>query len=192
MKKQIIFTFLLLIITTIFADHVTNYDNFKIVKKRENKNSENIYLKLNLKNDIAPILANLEYNEKYDLSVKQIALTDTTEDGKINGYIIQIYKTDKFQNAKFKEQFFVKKYGEDEVNLIFEKPFYKLRIGNFLTKVDAELFQENLALEGIKNTLILPDLIDPRLLDKQNEQKNNDTENIPNNIDVKKEVKSNE
>lgn len=166
----------LLFIHILFADHVTNYENFRKVPKMI-ENQEQLEININLAKSVKPIIENLNYNEEYDLSIKTISLADTTKEGFLAGYRIQIFKTDNFQKAKIREQYYVEKFGEDEVSLIFEKPFYKIRAGNFLTKDDAEDFQRKLFLEGLKNTLIIPDLIDPELLIDKKEENTPDSLN---------------
>ncbi|HXK49102.1 MAG TPA: SPOR domain-containing protein [Clostridiales bacterium] len=77
----------------------------------------------------------------------------------INGFRIQIFRTEDLNEAKRRESLYITTFGEENVTLIFEPPFYKIRIGKFRNKEEAEQFQQTLGWRGISETLIVPDRV---------------------------------
>ncbi len=77
----------------------------------------------------------------------------------INGFRIQIYRTEDLNEAKRRESLYITTFGEENVTLIFEPPFYKIRIGKFRNKEEAEKFQQTLGWRGISDTIIVPDRV---------------------------------
>ena len=91
-------------------------------------------------------------------TVKQEVRTDSvlTE---MNGYRVQVYKSTEMIDSKNMESMYIEMFGEEEVKLIFEQPFYKIRIGNLRNREEGEDFQEILKQRGIRNTILVPDMV---------------------------------
>lgn len=77
----------------------------------------------------------------------------------INGFRLQIFKTEDINEAKKRESMYIGNFGEDNVILIFEKPFYKIRVGRLRNKDEAAELQEILRQKGINDTIIVPDMV---------------------------------
>ncbi|MBN1968984.1 MAG: SPOR domain-containing protein [Candidatus Delongbacteria bacterium] len=77
----------------------------------------------------------------------------------IDGFRIQLYKTSDFAEAKEKESYFREVFIEDEVVLIFEEPFYKIRVGNYKSRNEADIVRIRLEKNGFRNGLVVPDKI---------------------------------
>ncbi len=108
-------------------------------------------LKIDAKNDIPEL-----FEQRY-------AVTETAEADSvykdINGFRVQVFMSEDINEAKIRESMYVDNYGEDNVLLIFERPFYRIRIGKFRTRPEALEFQESLTQRGIYRTIIVPDVI---------------------------------
>jgi len=84
--------------------------------------------------------------------------TDSTFQ-EINGFRVQIFKTEDISEAKKREAMYIDNFGEDNVLLIFEKPFYKIRVGRLRNKDEAVELQDVLRKMGINGTIIVPDAV---------------------------------
>ena len=134
-----------------------------------------IVVRSEFSNDFTPVSYNkqqidgdkiITLKEKSDLpelfktksTVKEEVRFDSTLQD-INGYRIQVYKSGEMMDSKNMESMYIEMFGEDEVKLIFEQPFYKIRIGNFRNREEGEDFQEILKQRGIRNTILVPDMV---------------------------------
>jgi len=77
----------------------------------------------------------------------------------INGFRIQIFRTEDIIEAKRRESIYIDTFGEENVVLIFEKPFYRIRVGRFRNKEEAEEFEQSLGQMGIRDAIIVPDKV---------------------------------
>jgi hypothetical protein len=77
----------------------------------------------------------------------------------INGYRVQVFKSAEMMDSKNMESMYIEMFGEDEIKLIFEQPFYKIRVGNLRNREEGEDFQEILKQRGIRNTILVPDKV---------------------------------
>ncbi|MDD5571125.1 MAG: SPOR domain-containing protein [Bacteroidales bacterium] len=84
----------------------------------------------------------------------------------INGYRIQIF-FDSGNNARSKAEKvrydFLYKYPDTQAYLLFQQPYFKIRIGDFRTRLDAERFLKTIESE-FQNSFIVKDIINfPKL-----------------------------
>ncbi|HAQ60944.1 TPA: hypothetical protein DCR49_02940 [Candidatus Delongbacteria bacterium] len=77
----------------------------------------------------------------------------------VNGFRLQVFKTGNINEAKKREAMYVENFGEENVILIFENPFYKIRVGRFRNKDEAAEYQNLLSRKGISDTIIIPDVV---------------------------------
>jgi glutamine cyclotransferase len=79
------------------------------------------------------------------LSVKQLQSNQRsalmTSNGLYKGFRIQVISTNKRDEATFTQADLQLKYPNEKIYLSFQSPNYKVRIGNFLKKADAEKFK---------------------------------------------------
>ncbi len=80
------------------------------------------------------------------------------EHGELPGYRIQVMATSSLVTAKEAKAGFLKQYDDYRATIVFEAPNYKLRIGNYTNRFDANRDLQ-LLLEAYPNALIVKDLI---------------------------------
>ncbi|MES2005823.1 MAG: SPOR domain-containing protein [Bacteroidota bacterium] len=82
------------------------------------------------------------------LSVKQLQANQRsammTPNGLYKGYRIQVISTSKRDDAFAKRSELLSRFPDQKVYVIFQSPSFKVRIGNFLKKEDAEKFKAQL------------------------------------------------
>lgn len=78
----------------------------------------------------------------------------------IHGYRIQIISSSKKEIAKKAKSKFASMHQEIEAHEIYQQPFFIIKVGDFLTKLEAEKFHREIE-EDFPGSFILPDLIDP-------------------------------
>ncbi len=79
-----------------------------------------------------------------------------------NGYRIQIFfdSGNNSKNAAYAVKTeFLMKHPNVDTYVIFESPFYKVRVGNFRTRLDAQCFLNNIS-SLYTNAFIVKDMID--------------------------------
>ena len=98
------------------------------------------------------------------LTAKQIAInkrsTMLTSSGQYKGYRIQVVSTtNRDQAFKIKTDLLMK-YPDEKTYVMFQSPYFKVRIGNFLKRVDAEKFRKELNKAFPQGVFIVEDAID--------------------------------
>jgi hypothetical protein len=80
----------------------------------------------------------------------EAAITDTL----VTGYRIQIIQTSDSEEAKNVQRDAVLRFNED-VYRVFDPPFYKVRVGNFLNWYDAEKLQKLAIQRGYRDAWVV-------------------------------------
>lgn len=87
----------------------------------------------------------------------------------LKGYRVQIFFDSgnySKNNAKEAEQRFLENYPNQEVYLMFDEPYYKVRVGNFRTQLEAEGFLNSI-INNYPNAFVVPDFIEfPSIYDE--------------------------
>jgi len=102
---------------------------------------------------------------KYDLSYettprKDISVKKSNVSKKAStGYRIQIIISEDLNECQKKKNEMQKLFPEYNFYLIHEFPFYKLRMGDFATRKEAEIHLKYLNEKNIKSIMIVPDKI---------------------------------
>ena len=102
----------------------------------------------------------------------QFGLLDSLKNIRITtqeGYRLQIFESSSVEEANRTLRKFERSL-KDSVYMVFEAPLYKLRLGNFATKKEAEKQKENLKKKGYKNIWTVRSRIEQGRLSK--DQKN--------------------
>lgn len=86
-------------------------------------------------------------------------LLEDFSESKYEGFKIQIYSDSKKQPAKKVQADFIISYPEIESELIYQQPFFKVRVGNFRTKLEAIKFKKEIESK-FPNCFIVKDNID--------------------------------
>ena len=87
----------------------------------------------------------------------QFGLLDSLKNIRITtqeGYRLQIFESSSVEETNRTLQKFERSL-KDSIYMVFEAPLYKLRLGNFITKKEAEKQKENLNKKGYKNIWIV-------------------------------------
>ena len=75
------------------------------------------------------------------------------------GYRVQVFSTADFTTAKSRQTDAQLLFPGDRVYLVYEPPTYKIRVGDFLARFDAEQFQREAAERGFPNAWVVPEKI---------------------------------
>jgi hypothetical protein len=97
----------------------------------------------------------------------QFGLLDSLKNIRITtqeGYRLQIFESSSVEEANRTLRKFERSL-KDSVYMVFEAPLYKLRLGNFVTKKEAEEQKANLNKKGYKNIWIVRSRIEQSSLD---------------------------
>jgi len=87
----------------------------------------------------------------------QFGLLDSLKNIRITtqeGYRLQIFESSSVEETNRTLRKFERSL-KDSIYMVFEAPLYKLRLGNFVTKKEAEKQKENLNKKGYKNIWII-------------------------------------
>ncbi len=84
---------------------------------------------------------------------------------KLIGYRVQIHSGNKRQPANQARASFLRVHPKTKAHLDYEQPYYKVRVGDFKTKLEA-LKYKNFIAEEFPNSFIVKDEIDPNELIK--------------------------
>jgi hypothetical protein len=76
----------------------------------------------------------------------------------LEGYRIQIYSGNKRQPANHARSTFLKKHPKTKAHLGYYQPFYRVRVGDFQTKLEALKYKRKIAAE-FPNCYIVTDVI---------------------------------
>jgi hypothetical protein len=83
-----------------------------------------------------------------------------TSSGQYKGYRIQIISTSDRTKAFNIKAELLSKYPEHKAYTIFQAPSFRVRIGNFLKREDADKFRKQLIKDYPNGVFIVPDVID--------------------------------
>ncbi len=101
-----------------------------------------------------------------DYSNKSLAVEDSSVS--VPGYRIQIFSSSSFTRSNELYQTVRMEILEEHVYLVYDAPFYKIRVGNYLDRDDAEDFRlelrRNYPDSWIVRTEVFPYLIPPSLM----------------------------
>lgn len=98
------------------------------------------------------------------LTGKQAAINKKTSmmtsNGQYKGYRIQVISTsDRTKAFRIKAEL-LSKYPEHKAYTIFQAPSFRVRIGNFLKREDADKFRKQLIKDYPNGVFVVPDVID--------------------------------
>ncbi len=77
----------------------------------------------------------------------------------LNGFRIQITMTKEITEANTIKNDLIALFPEQNVYVIFEAPYYKVRLGDFLDRESANNFLPNLIDKGFKSAWVVPDKV---------------------------------
>ncbi len=153
MKKLFLTVFLTCIVTTAGAEviRMEKSSGFYGIEYFKNDSVKSGPVKINSKTDIPELF-------EAELQTAEQSTADSVYQD-MNGFRLQVFKTGNINEAKKREAMYVENFGEENVILIFENPFYKIRVGRFRSKEEAAEYQNLLSRKGINDTMIIPDIV---------------------------------
>ena len=83
-----------------------------------------------------------------------------TSNGKYRGYRLQVLNTRNRESAFNAKADLLKLFPSHKTYVLFQSPYFKVRIGNFLKKPDAVSFQKQLSRTYGQNAYIVEDVIE--------------------------------
>ena len=97
----------------------------------------------------------VESDERMESLVQRYNKTHT-----IHGYRIQIISSSKKDKAKRAKSKFAAKHHGYMAHEIYQQPFFIIKVGDFLTKIEAEKFHREIKHE-FQGSFVLPDIVEP-------------------------------
>lgn len=114
-----------------------------------------------MKEDFEPVDLNdddiiIEDTEELSTSFEDRLVTqvNTSEDSVVTGYRVQLIQTTDPEEAKNVQRDAILRFNE-EVYRVFDPPFYKVRIGDFVNWYDAEKFQKIAIQKGFREAWVI-------------------------------------
>ena len=97
----------------------------------------------------------------YIIKDKRIDLLKETYQStfKLKGYRVQIHSGNKRQPANLAKSTFLRTHPKTKAHLNYEQPYYKVRVGDFKTKLEA-LKYKNFIIQEFPNSFIVNDEIE--------------------------------
>ncbi|GAB4296844.1 MAG: hypothetical protein Kow0098_20410 [Ignavibacteriaceae bacterium] len=86
-------------------------------------------------------------------------IRDRKVTGTTNGYRVQVLITDNLEEAENMRNEILFSTNMKEVYITFDPPFYKVKVGDFITKTDAENFSFKLTQLGYSDLRIVNELV---------------------------------
>lgn len=157
MRKLVLFICVLVVVSIAQATDSTSRLNNQV----NGNNSEN---SCNAESDSLdnPWSNNLIINAdpRIDTLIK-ISGEESTRKGGIDGYRVQIYQGNKETAYQYKARF-ISRYENIKVNVLFQSPDFKVRVGNFRTRSEAlkikQLIQNDFPATFVVEDIVVPDL----------------------------------
>ena len=150
------FCFLILSFALYSCSGSKEQSEVKTEKIAEEENNLNDYEK-----SFDPSKYDLPYEETA-LSVKKYVTRNKKKEGvkrNASGFRVQTTLSGEFEDCQRNRNELQKKFPDIKTYIVHEFPFYKLRIGDFQSRKEAEKFIKVLIDKDIKNGLIVPDKI---------------------------------
>lgn len=93
-----------------------------------------------------------------DSRINQLNTTHASK-YKLSGFRVQIYSGNKKQPANQARSIFLRSHPKTKAHLNYEQPYYKVRVGDFRTKLEALKYKNGL-VQDFPNCFIVKDDID--------------------------------
>lgn len=128
------------------------------LKKGKSGEAENLLENYESEFDPSEFVEDLTKNNKKGEEI-EIKPKGKVESEIVNGFRIQILMTKEISEANSTKSQLTEMFPELGIHIIFESPYYKIRIGDFLDRETATRFLPNVIERGYKNAWIVPDKI---------------------------------
>src|SRR5215471_7300524 len=98
------------------------------------------------------------------LTEKQIAINKVTSkmssNGLFRGYRLQVLNTRSRDDAFKTKAMLLENFPDEKVYVLYQSPYFKVRIGNFITRDDAEDFKKQLSTYYTQPVYVIDDRIE--------------------------------
>jgi hypothetical protein len=82
---------------------------------------------------------------------------DRTE--RVMGYRLQVYSTTNIDDAGARRDYLRAVLDSAQIDMVFDAPYYKLRLGNFTDRLQAEEYKTELQSKGVNEAWIVRDKV---------------------------------
>ena len=83
-----------------------------------------------------------------------------SSNGLFKGYRLQVLNTRSRDEAFKTKALLLENFPDEKAYILYQSPYFKVRIGNFLNRNDAESFQKELSIFSSQPAYIVEDLIE--------------------------------
>lgn len=98
------------------------------------------------------------------LTAKQIAINkvtiNMTSNGLFHGYRLQVLSTRSREEAFKTKATLLKNFPDQKVYILYQSPYFKIRVGNFINRNDAESFSKQIGNYLSQPAYVVDDLIE--------------------------------
>lgn len=98
------------------------------------------------------------------LTEKQAAINKVTSrmtsNGLFKGYRLQVLNTRSRDDAFKTKALLLQNFPNEKAYVLYQSPYFKVRIGNFVNRSDAENFKKDLSLFTTQSAYVVEDLIE--------------------------------
>jgi hypothetical protein len=85
----------------------------------------------------------------------------------VQGFRIQVYASSNYQIANSTKAQMIPVFPRDSIYVIYDPPVYKVRLGDFLTKMESTLKLEDAVKNGYKGAWVVPDRVVKHLAERK-------------------------
>jgi hypothetical protein len=96
-------------------------------------------------------------NKKFDADFKAASIVTIAVPETISGFRVQILSTQEIDQANLMKDSVSRVFFNEWVYLVFDSPYYKIRIGNFTNRITANQTLKEITNAGFINAWIVPD-----------------------------------
>jgi hypothetical protein len=79
----------------------------------------------------------------------------------VPGFRVQVLSTASIDEARLRKGELEAAYPGEWFYLVYDPPTYKIRAGNFITRMDADRFQQELSEQGYSGAWVVPERVKP-------------------------------
>ncbi|MBD3374687.1 hypothetical protein GF406_06615 [candidate division KSB1 bacterium] len=108
----------------------------------------------------------IQKEEPFDLEGWVKGYKGKSDEKRINGFRVQLVSTRDEEEARLIRSEALLDL-EQPVYLSYDNPYYKVRVGDFTTRSQAERYKERLALQGYPDAWVIRTIINTRSLEKE-------------------------
>ena len=160
MRRTIVLIFLVLLFTTCTSKKMIKKDT--LITKNTNNTINETFDPLSLDENELQIQRNKSVDAKsnYDDTIFNKITSESENLKEIVGYRVQICAVSNEETARNIQRDAIMKLNKN-IYLIFDSPYYKVRVGDCVTRYDAEILQKSIIRKGFNEAWVVKTKIRP-------------------------------